>query len=143
MNAGERNFPHGFNRPDRNGSVKLGTASYAKERDYFLKKGPADQTFDPKGFALTPTQYVLGNSIRNYAELRNPAYFNEDGNIRKHFYLGDRVQGIVQVDYFNLLNRTRFNGPDRNASDGTFGQAIYQGQGNSNRQGQLSFRLEF
>ena len=136
-------FPHGFNRPDRNGSVKLGTASYAKERDYFLKKGPADQTFDPKAFTPTATQYVLGNSIRNYAELRNPAYFNEDANLRKHFYVGDRVQGILQIDYFNLLNRTRFNGPDRNASDGTFGQAISQGQANSNRQGQISARIEF
>jgi hypothetical protein len=63
--------------------------------------------------------------------------------VRKHFYFGERFQGILQVDYFNLFNRTRFNGPDTNISNSTYGQVTSQSQQNSNRQGQVSFRLEF
>jgi hypothetical protein len=136
-------FPNGFNRPDRNTSVKLGTASYNRARDYFLGKIGTAQIFDPNGFTKTPTQYVIGNSKRNYAELRYPAYAMENLNARKHFYFGERFQGILQVDYFNAFNRTQFNGPDTNASDSTFGQVTGQGSNIGNRQGQVGFRLEF
>jgi carboxypeptidase family protein len=136
-------FPNGFNRPNRNSSVKLSTASYSKARDFFVGKIPAAQMFDPTAFTATPTQYVLGDAQRNYSELRNPAYYMETANVRKHFYFGERFQGILQMDYFNLFNRTRFQGPDTNQSDGTFGQVISQGSQINNRQGQVSFRLEF
>jgi hypothetical protein len=86
---------------------------------------------------------VLGNAKRNYTEIRNPPYYMEDANVRKHFFFGERFQGVLQVDYFNLFNRTKFNGPDVNQSDGTFGQVTQQGSNISNRQGQVSFRLEF
>jgi hypothetical protein len=139
-------FPNGNNRPDRNQSVKLSTASYNRARDFFLGKIPAAQIFDPKGFTTTPT-YVLGNAQRTYPELRNAANYNEDANIRKHFYMGERFQGILQFDYFNVFNRTTFNNPDTNASDGTFGQVNSQGTnsqvGPNNRQGEISLRIEF
>ena len=38
--------------------------------------------------------------------MRNPANYNESVNVRKHFFFGERFQGILQVDYFNVLNRT-------------------------------------
>jgi hypothetical protein len=140
-------FPNGFNRPDRNTSVKLKTASYTRTKDAFSKKIPIGQMWDPNAFTLTPSQFVLGNAQRNYGELRAPAQYNENANVRKHFYFGERFQGILQVDYFNLFNRTMFNNPDTNASNGTFGQVTSQGANNQlgpkNRQGQVSFRLEF
>jgi hypothetical protein len=140
-------FPNGFNRPDRISSVKLKTASYSKVGDQFSGKITAAQIFNGAGFAATPSQYVLGDAQRNYNELRDPANYNESVNVRKHFYFGERFQGILQVDYFNVLNRTIFQNPDTNQSDGTFGQVTTQG-GNSqvgpnNRQGQVQFRLEF
>ena len=136
-------FPNGFNRPNRNPSVKISTASYNRERDYFLGKATVAQMFDPAAFTVTSSQYVIGNAQRNDSGLRNPAYYNENLNARKRFYFGGGVVGILQIDYFNVFNRTIFNGPDNNASDGTFGQAIYQGQNNSTRQGQAGFRIEF
>ena len=96
-------FPNGFNRPDRNTSVKLSTASYSRERDYFLGKFATSQIFDPSSFTLTPDQYVLGNAKRNYSELRNPAFYNEDFNLRKRFYLADVAQGVLQVCRFHPL----------------------------------------
>ncbi len=58
------------------------------------------------------------------------AITTKSANVRKHFYLGERFQGILQVDYFNILNRTQFEGPDTNISDGTFGQVNSQGEQN-------------
>jgi hypothetical protein len=132
-------------RPNRNPGVSLSTASYGKAKDYFTGKASVAQMFNPAGFSLTSSQYVLGNATRNYSQLRGPALYNENATVRKRFYFGERFTGILQVDYFNLFNRTQFNAPDANASDGTFGQVISQGTQNSpsNRQGEVSFRIEF
>ena len=137
-------YPNSFNRPNRNDSVGLSTASYNNARNYFTgKSSTRGQIFNPAAFTQTATQYVLGLAQRNYSQLRNPAFYNESLNARKHFYIGSHVQGILTVDYFNALNRTIFNGPDTNASDATFGQVINQGSNTTNRQGQVSLRLEF
>jgi Carboxypeptidase regulatory-like domain len=136
-------FPNGFNRPDRNSSVHLSTASYSKVRDYFVKKIPVAQMFDPTAFSTTPTQYVIGNAQRDYSGTRNAPLLLENLNAKKNFYIGERYRFILSVDYFNAFNRTQFNGPDGNASDGTFGQVTGQGSNISNRQGQVTLRFEF
>ncbi len=139
-------FPNGFNRPNRVPGVGLKTFSASSQKKALVqypntKTNP--QVFNTDAFVATPSQYVLGNAKRNYSELRNPAYYNEDANVRKHFYFGERFQGILQVDYFNLFNRAILNGPDTNRSDSTFGQLTNHNQSNSNRQGQVQFRIEF
>ena len=139
-------FPNGFDRPDRNSSVGLSTAKYTRARDYFVGKIGTAQMWNPASFTVTPSQYVLGTALRNYAGMRGAPLAFENLNVRKHFYMGERFQGILQVDYFNAFNRTQFNNPDTNASDTTFGQMTSQGTpGNypANRQGQVSFHLTF
>jgi hypothetical protein len=139
-------FPNGFDRPNRATGVGLSTASYKKARDYFVGKIGAAQMWNPAAFTVTPSQYVLGNAQRNYSGMRGAPWADENLNVRKHFYIGERFQGILQVDYFNAFNRTQFNSPDTNASDTTFGQVVSQGTpGNypANRQGQVSFHLTF
>ncbi len=139
-------FPNGFDRPDRNPSVGLSTASYKTARDYFTKKIAAAQMFNPAAFTLTPNQYTFGNAQRNYTGMRNSPILVENLNARKKFFMGEHLTGILQVDYFNAFNRTQFNGPDNNASDSTFGQVTNAGTaGNypANRQGQVQFRLQF
>ncbi|HUN86729.1 MAG TPA: TonB-dependent receptor [Terracidiphilus sp.] len=139
-------FPNGFERPDRNPSVGLSTASYSREKDFWLHGGSGSppSMYNPAAFTPTPTQYVIGNAQRNYSQLRNPGYAYESLNARKHFYMGEKVQGILQVDYFNAFNRTQFNGPDNSISDGAaFTTAGSEGSNISNRQGQVQFRLEF
>ena len=136
-------FPNSSNRPDRNPSVSLSTASYSRVRDYFVGKRPVAQMFNPDGFTLTSSQYVIGNAKRNYSELRDPALYMEDLNAKKNFYIGERWKAVLSVDYFNAFNRTQFQDPDGNKSDGTFGQVTKQGSQISNRQGQVSLRIEF
>ena len=139
-------FPNGFDRPDRNSSVSLSTASYSKTRDYFTGKIAAAQMYNPAAFTVTPSQYVLGNAQRSYGGMRNAPLYDESLNARKKFFIGEHVTGILAVDFFNAFNRTQFNGPDNNASDTTFGQVTAQGTpGNfpANRQGQVQLKLEF
>ena len=139
-------FPNGFNRPDRNSSVSLKTGSYNRVRDYFTKQGgtgTGPSMFNPAAFTTTSSQYVIGNALRNYGSLRSSPYYQENINARKHFYLGERFQAILTVDYFNALNRTKFGGPDTNASDGSFSQDTSTGSGYNNRQGQVKFEVTF
>ncbi len=136
-------FPNGFQRPDRNESVSLKTASYSKVRDYFTGKIGTAQMYNPAAFTKTPSQYVIGNAKRNYGGMRNAPLALEAFNAKKKFFMGERWKAILSVDYFNAFNRTQFNGPDNNISDSTFGQVTSQGSNISNRQGQVSFRVEF
>lgn len=143
-------FPNGFNRPNRVPGVALKTFSASSQKKTLAQNPNTKvnpQAISTDGFAATPSQFVLGNAKRNYPELRNPAQYNEDANVRKHFYFGERFQGILQVDYFNLFNRTMLQGPDNNFSNSTFGQITNFSANNqlgpSNRQGQVSFRIEF
>ncbi len=48
--------------------------------------------------------------------------YNENANVRKKFFFGERFTGTFTLDYFNLLNRTIFNGPEQNINNtSTFG----------------------
>lgn len=136
-------FPNGFNRPNRVQSVKLTKPSYSSLRDQYTGKSQPVTVFNTAAFSPTPSQYVLGDSLRNYGTLRNPPLYMESANARKKFFFGERFTGILQIDYFNVLNRTQFSGPDNNANSGTFGQVTSTSSGIINRQGQLSFRVEF
>jgi hypothetical protein len=99
--------------------------------------------FNPLSFTKTPSQYVIGTALRNYQGMNNAPTLSENLNARKHFYMGEHVQGILTVDYFNALNRTQFNGPDNNISDGNFTDDNGKGSNISNRQGQVKFQLQF
>ena len=136
-------FPNGFYRPART-AVSLGTASYNHIRDGFLMNtsGTAGSVWNRAAWADSP-QYTLLDTLRNYPELRNPANYNEAANVSKRFHFGERFSGVLQVDYFNILNRTRFQNPDQNIDDSTFGQVTNASSQIPNRQGQAQFRLEF
>lgn len=86
---------------------------------------------------------MLGNAQRNYSELRNPGFSNESIKASKKFALSERFNFFLEMNYFNVLNRTLFNGPNTNISDtANFGR-INAGQSNTQRQGQLSGRVTF
>ena len=153
VGTGVTGIPNNTNRPNRVNSVSLGTASYKRARDFFVGKSATAQIFNPNAFAPI-TSYTLGNAKRNYSELRNPNFYNENLNARKKFFIGEHLTGILQVDYFNAFNRTIFNGPDTNIDDNSFKDGVFTGNfgrvvntgnnaGTPNRQGQVSFRLEF
>ena len=137
-------IPGNTNRPDRASGVSFGAGGYGRARKQFLTKIP-DPIFNPAAFSPVAS-FVPGNSARAFGELRNAPTYDESLKAMKKFFIGERFTGILAVDYFNALNRTQFNGPDTQVNDGTFGQVTNQGTpGNypANRQGEVSFRLEF
>ena len=135
-------YPNGGNRPNRNTSVGLSSVSYSTVANYYSGKTSVGQIWPQDAFSQT-APYTLGDAYRNYSGMKEPPFYNEDADVIKHFYFGDRWQGQLRVDYFNLFNRVQFNGPDTNFSDGTFGQVTSEGQQNSNRQGQVQFQVSF
>ncbi len=136
---------NGFNRPNRVPGVALSTANYNVARKYLLggKQGTAPQIFNTAAFVSTGSQYVLGTAMRNYSELRNPAYYNEAASLEKGFFFTERYKLTLKVDYFNLLNRTYFQGGVKtDLSNTNFGQ-YNPGTNSINRQGQATIKLQF
>ncbi len=134
---------NGNNRPNVVQGTKPTTYGYSSVRNYFLGTGAVPKVFRTAAFTPTASQYVLGNAARIYASLREPAQLMEDLDAIKSFNLGENVRASLRVDYFNAFNRTRFNNPDNNISDGSFGEVTGEGSQIINRQGQVTFRVEF
>jgi len=89
-----------------------------------------------------PGPWVLGNEPRVLSQLRNPFNYNENVAAAKEFFIGEHVRAKIEMEYFNLLNRVVFCGPDENFEDANFGKVI-NSQCNTQRQGQAHFALSF
>jgi hypothetical protein len=107
------------------------------------KVGNPLPVLNPKAFS-DPGPWVPGNAPRVLDSLRLPPTYNENIALAKKFFLGDRVQAELRMEFFNVLNRViRSCMPDNNISDGSFGLAPQQCQSNAPRQGQAYFRISF
>lgn len=93
-----------------------------------------------------PGPWALGNAPRVIGALRNQFQSNENIALAKYFPLGERVKLKLEIEYFNVLNRVLFSGPncgpDLNFEDTTFGQSI-NCQSNTQRQGQAFLGINF
>jgi hypothetical protein len=89
-----------------------------------------------------PGPWVLGNAPRVLKQLRNPFQYNENVALAKYFSFGERVKLKLEIEYFNVLNRVVFGGPDLNFEDANFGRVI-NSQNNTQRQGQGHLEVRF
>ncbi len=137
-----------FNRPSLVPGVKRSTTDY---KNLGFASGPVGShpgqssrfVITPNAFVSTTGTYVLGNALRNITEFRNPGFYQEDVKASKKFAVSERVNVVLEMNYFNILNRTRFNGPNTNVDDQTNFGRVNSGQTNSPRQGQISGRVNF
>jgi hypothetical protein len=114
-----------------------------KNVDKTDKSGNPLPVLNPKAFS-DPGPWVPGNAPRLLESLRLPPTYNENIALAKKFFLGDRIQAELRMEFFNILNRViRSCMPDTNISDGGFGLAPQQCQSNLPRQGQAYFRISF
>ena len=132
-----------FDRPDIDPGVPLKTFNYGLSKSYFTGKTAIQPIQFPTNAFPNTGPWQVGDSKRAYAALRTPPLRIENFDAIKSFRIGDRVQAIIRVDYFNAFNRTQFQAPDENSLDSTFGQIINLSSQISNRQGQATFRIEF
>ncbi len=162
--VGENGNPLGcsgcFNRPNVVSGAKISSTNY---KNLGLTRNGSQSTrpvFTTAAFASTPqdstqaSYYVLGNGVRNYTTLRNPGNYDEDLKASKKFAFGEHVNFILEMNYFNLLNRTRFENVNNNGNTQGVGFGnnvnnttnfgfVQAGQQNTQRQGQISGRLTF
>jgi len=132
-----------FDRPNIVDGAHLKTFNYGKSKDFFTGKSASQPVqFTTDAFSNTGP-WELGSSKRAYSELRTPPLRMESFDAIKSFHLGEHVHASLRVDYFNAFNRTRFQAPDNNSLDSTFGQITNLSSQLSNRQGQATFRVEF
>ncbi len=130
-----------FNRPNEVPNVSRSSTNY---KNLNFASGQSNRKiFSTDAFVSTTGTFKLGNAVRNYAELRGPGNYNENLKASKRCALGERVNFMLEMNYFNLLNRTRFNDPNTNIDDTSNFGLVNSGQQNSARQGQLSGRLTF
>jgi hypothetical protein len=66
--------------------------------------------------------YRFGDMPRLTAEVRTPAYFDEDANINKHFHIHGFIGADLRLEVFNIFNRHVFGKPDSGVYDLNFGQ---------------------
>lgn len=99
-----------------------------------------------------PGRAAVGDAARNQSDLRNPFSSVENVALAKKFQFGEKVSAELRMEYFNVLNRMQVCGPsDSNVSDlrtganpnANFGYVVGPCQGNTPRQGQAYFRVNF
>ena len=89
-----------------------------------------------------PGPWAIGNEKRVNAAIRNPFQYNENLALAKYFPVGEKVRFKLEIEYFNVLNRVVFCGPDTNLEDANFGKVI-RSQCNAPRQGQGHLAITF
>ena len=134
---------NGGDRPNVVPTVKMKTFNYSLSKNYFTGKSTTQPVqFTTNAFANNGS-WEVGDALRAYGSLRTPPLRLENFDIIKTFHIFDRLQASLRVDYFNAFNRTRFQSPDSNSLDSTFGQIATLSSQITNRQGQATFRIEF
>jgi len=99
-----------------------------------------DRWINPAAFRV-PGALRFGTAARSYADLRNPAYLNENFGLLKKFRFAERLMVTFRAEWFNALNRTIFAAPQSNVSNAQFGRITSQAF--TPRQGQVALRLDF
>ena len=85
--------------------------------------------------------YRFGDMPRTTAEVRTPAYFNEDANINKSIPIHDLITADLRLEVFNVFNRHGFAKPDSGVFDLNFGQVT--GLNDAPRSMQLLLKVRF
>ncbi len=108
--------------------------------------------FNPDAFT-NPSEFTLGNSARNYSDLRRDTYKNIDIGVVKNFRFKEDQKLQLRAEFVNAFNFVVFGTPGRDVSDkdtivngvvtrrGNFGRVTTQG--NTPRNIQLVVRYTF
>lgn len=141
-------YTAGYNRPNiQNNHFGLDWSRY-----YSNIAGSGIPMFNTGDFSY-PGAWTIGNAGELYSSFRNPWYDEEDISVKKRFFVTERVNAEISMEYFNVLNRFNVG----NCLNTTVGSANFgiesspgvpcQG-GNANgtvipRQGQAKLQVNF
>ena len=129
--------------PLRTGNIANLVAGQPLNVDYnnYYKGLPV---FNASAFS-SPTRSAVGDAPRRIEGLRTAFNANENINLAKHFYFGERVGAELRMEFFNILNRMQICDPETNVDSSNFGivSAGSVCQKNSPRTGQAFFKVNF
>ncbi|HWQ33194.1 MAG TPA: carboxypeptidase regulatory-like domain-containing protein [Blastocatellia bacterium] len=106
--------------------------------------GPGTTWFDVTAFAnpipagATPR---YGTAGRN--SLRGPGFFNYDFSLFKNFQIREGIRVEFRTEFYNLTNTPKFNQPNGNFSQGSFGAVTSTINNAGEREVQFALRLLF
>lgn len=90
----------------------------------------------------TPAPYTFGNSSRTAPfGLRGPGGYNINASLRRNFGIFEKLKLMMEIDAFNLTNRTNFANPSLTLGSSSFG--TISGTSGSSRDLQLAARIDF
>jgi len=140
-------YTAGYNRPNlANTHFNVTWNNY-----YNDLRGGTTPIFNTSIFSA-PGAWTIGNALDLYPNFRNPWYDEEDLSLGKRFYISERVNFEMRMEYFNALNRFNIgNCVDTNVGDASFGLSTpgvpCQGANQNGtiipRQGQLKLQVNF
>jgi hypothetical protein len=129
-------YSSGLFNPSCRVNVVAGVSAYLSNPGPFVYGQTKE--FNPGAFAQ-PSSYTLGDASR-ISNIRLPMYLDEDVSLEKRFIIAEKVNAILRMEAFNLLNRHRFTVIDNTVTDPSFGQFT---SASGNRTMQASLRFSF
>jgi len=112
-------YTAGYNRPNLSGT----NFSVNWKNYYNNLKGGSTPIFNTSIFSF-PGAWTIGNAAELYNNFRNPWYNEEDLTVNKKFYVNERVNFEMGMEFFNVLNRMNIGncmGTDNGPNAGNFG----------------------
>jgi len=100
-----------------------------------------DRAAFQQGISTERLNSEFGNATRLNPKARTPWILNENLTVSKKFTVGERVRATLRWESFNLLNRTRWGGPNSTITAATFG--LIRNQANTPRQMQIALKVDF
>ncbi len=141
-------YTAGYNRPNiQNNNFNVNWQNY-----YNNVGGGTTPIFNTSDFSA-PGAWTIGNAGLLYNSFRNPWYNQEDLSLKKKFFISERVNAELSMEYFNVLNRFNIgNCLDTGVGDANFGinsspgvpcQGTNPATGLGPRQGQAKLQVNF
>ena len=94
------------------------------------------------GAFVTPPAYTFGTAVRTSPfGLLGPGGYNVNASLRRTFGIFEKLNLMMEIDAFNLTNRTNFSNPSTTLGSTSFGTIT--STSNSSRDLQLAARLNF
>jgi hypothetical protein len=113
-------------------------ANYTGQPLFDMNSKMADMWFNTAAFS-TPTAYTFGNVGRN--TVYGPGQHTLDGALERDFKISERMNFRLRGEFFNAMNHTNLDTPNRFVNTPQFGTITMAST--SNREVQVSLRLWF
>ena len=102
--------------------------------------GNGDRYYDKSAFTV-PDPFTFGNAPGGFGNARHFPFYNENFSLMKRTFITETINIEWRMEFYNVLNRTRFGGSNADVTSAAFG--LVGGLGLSPRNGQMGLKINF